>query len=70
MFGRKDLNLEKIKPMDKATWAGAVDTPQAKAGLEFYKKLVDTSGTKAPKDWPAEPVKVMSMVPSGRPSPR
>ena len=22
---RKDLNLEKIKPLDKATWAGAVD---------------------------------------------
>ncbi|WP_141979459.1 sugar ABC transporter substrate-binding protein [Saccharothrix saharensis] len=33
-----------------SAWAGAVDTPQAKAGLEFYKKLVDTSGTKAPKD--------------------
>ncbi|MFE9743827.1 sugar ABC transporter substrate-binding protein [Saccharothrix saharensis] len=37
------------KPQGSA-WAGAVDTPQAKAGLEFYKKLVDTSGTKAPKD--------------------
>lgn len=33
-----------------SAWAGALDTPQAKAGLEFYKKLVDTSGTKAPKD--------------------
>ncbi|MGM1064520.1 sugar ABC transporter substrate-binding protein [Saccharothrix sp. Mg75] len=31
-------------------WAGSLDTPQAKAGLEFYKKLVDASGTKAPKD--------------------
>ncbi|MEU4763598.1 sugar ABC transporter substrate-binding protein [Actinosynnema sp. NPDC023794] len=37
------------KPQGSA-WAGALDTPQAKAGLEFYKKLVDTSGTKAPKD--------------------
>ncbi|MFI9010336.1 sugar ABC transporter substrate-binding protein [Actinosynnema sp. NPDC053489] len=37
------------KPQGSA-WAGSVDTPQAKAGLEFYKKLVDTSGTKAPKD--------------------
>ncbi len=26
-------------------------------------------GTNAPKDWPAEPVKVMSMVSSGRPAP-
>lgn len=37
------------KPQGSA-WAGALDTPQAKAGLEFYKKLVDVSGTKAPKD--------------------
>jgi N,N'-diacetylchitobiose transport system substrate-binding protein len=37
------------KPQGSA-WAGALDTPQAKAGLEFYKKLVDTSATKAPKD--------------------
>lgn len=27
-----------------------LNTPQAKAGLEFYKQLVDTSGTTAPKD--------------------
>ncbi len=27
-----------------------VDSPEAKAGLEFYKKLVDVSGTTAPKD--------------------
>lgn len=33
-----------------SAWAGALDTPQAKAGLEFYKKLVDTSATLAPKD--------------------
>jgi N,N'-diacetylchitobiose transport system substrate-binding protein len=37
------------KPQGSA-WTGALDTPQAKAGLEFYKKLVDASGTKAPKD--------------------
>jgi hypothetical protein len=29
----------------------------------------DAAGTKAPNDCPAEPVKVMSMVSSGRPSP-
>ncbi|MFC6091906.1 sugar ABC transporter substrate-binding protein [Saccharothrix lopnurensis] len=33
-----------------SAWAGALDTPQAKAGVDFYKKLVDVSGTKAPKD--------------------
>ncbi|WP_158848324.1 sugar ABC transporter substrate-binding protein [Saccharothrix deserti] len=33
-----------------SAFTGALDTPQAKAGLEFYKKLVDASGTKAPKD--------------------
>lgn len=33
-----------------STWTGSLDTPQAKAGVEFYKKLVDVSGTKAPKD--------------------
>lgn len=27
-----------------------VNSPEAKAGLEFYKQLVDTSGTTAPKD--------------------
>ncbi|GAA3460114.1 sugar ABC transporter substrate-binding protein [Saccharothrix longispora] len=37
------------KPQGSA-WAGALDTPEAKAGLEFYKKMVDASGTKAPKD--------------------
>ncbi|RZQ65882.1 sugar ABC transporter substrate-binding protein [Amycolatopsis suaedae] len=29
---------------------GAVDSPQSKAAIEFYKKLVETSGTTAPKD--------------------
>ena len=33
-----------------SAWAGALNTPEAKAGLDFYKKLVDTSATKAPKD--------------------
>jgi N,N'-diacetylchitobiose transport system substrate-binding protein len=31
-------------------WAGALNTDQAKAGVNFYKQLVDTSATKAPKD--------------------
>ncbi len=31
-------------------FTATLDTPQAKAGLEFYKQLVDASGTKAPKD--------------------
>ncbi|MEU5258769.1 sugar ABC transporter substrate-binding protein [Amycolatopsis sp. NPDC021455] len=31
-------------------YKATLETPEAKAGLEFYKKLVDTSGTKAPKD--------------------
>lgn len=31
-------------------FTGALDTSEAKAGVEFYKKLVDASGTKAPKD--------------------
>jgi N,N'-diacetylchitobiose transport system substrate-binding protein len=32
------------------TWKSAINTPQGKAGFEFYKKLVDTSGTTAAKD--------------------
>ncbi|WP_033287864.1 sugar ABC transporter substrate-binding protein [Amycolatopsis jejuensis] len=32
------------------SFKSTLDTPQAKAGLEFYKKLVDASGTTAPKD--------------------
>ncbi|KAA2262406.1 sugar ABC transporter substrate-binding protein [Solihabitans fulvus] len=40
---------------DVATKSGdafkaALDTPGAKAGVNFYKQLVDASGTKAPKD--------------------
>ncbi|WP_086781225.1 sugar ABC transporter substrate-binding protein [Crossiella equi] len=31
-------------------FTATLNTPQAKAGLEFYKKLVEVSGTKAPKD--------------------
>jgi N,N'-diacetylchitobiose transport system substrate-binding protein len=31
-------------------FTGALNTSQAKAGVEFYKKLVDASGTKAAKD--------------------
>ncbi|HEY3464517.1 MAG TPA: sugar ABC transporter substrate-binding protein [Amycolatopsis sp.] len=31
-------------------YKATLDTPEAKAGLEFYKQLVDASGTKAPKD--------------------
>ena len=33
-----------------ANWKSAINTPQAKAGFAFYKQLVDTSGTSAPKD--------------------
>ncbi|MEU5694732.1 sugar ABC transporter substrate-binding protein [Actinosynnema sp. NPDC020468] len=33
-----------------SAWAGSLNTPQAKAGVDFYKKLVDASATKAPKD--------------------
>ncbi|MGV9296198.1 MULTISPECIES: sugar ABC transporter substrate-binding protein [Amycolatopsis] len=32
------------------SFKSSLNTPEAKAGLEFYKKLVDTSGTTAPKD--------------------
>ncbi|MBP2340453.1 sugar ABC transporter substrate-binding protein [Saccharothrix coeruleofusca] len=39
-----------VAKQDGSAWTGALDTPQAKAGLDFYKKLVDVSGTKAPKD--------------------
>ncbi|SFW83958.1 sugar ABC transporter substrate-binding protein [Amycolatopsis australiensis] len=37
------------KPAGKG-FKSTLDTPEAKAGLEFYKQLVDASGTKAPKD--------------------
>jgi N,N'-diacetylchitobiose transport system substrate-binding protein len=39
-----------IAKADGKNYQASLDTPEAKAGLEFYKKLVDTSGTKAPKD--------------------
>ncbi|MGW4130917.1 extracellular solute-binding protein [Amycolatopsis japonica] len=32
------------------TWRSTLNTPQAKAGFAFYKQLVETSGTTAPKD--------------------
>ncbi|MGW5054145.1 sugar ABC transporter substrate-binding protein [Actinokineospora sp. NPDC004072] len=39
-----------IATQDGTNFKAALDSPQAKAGLEFYKQLVETSGTKAPKD--------------------
>jgi N,N'-diacetylchitobiose transport system substrate-binding protein len=39
-----------IAKADGKSFKSTLDTPQVKAGLEFYKQLVDTSGTKAPKD--------------------
>lgn len=39
-----------IAKADGKNYKATLDTPEAKAGLDFYKKLVDTSGTKAPKD--------------------
>jgi N,N'-diacetylchitobiose transport system substrate-binding protein len=39
-----------VAKADGKNYKATLDTPEAKAGLEFYKKLVDTSGTKAPKD--------------------
>ncbi|MFB9688067.1 sugar ABC transporter substrate-binding protein [Amycolatopsis plumensis] len=39
-----------IAKADGKNYKATLDTSEAKAGLEFYKKLVDTSGTKAPKD--------------------
>nr|WP_235926837.1 extracellular solute-binding protein [Actinokineospora pegani] len=35
---------------DGTAFTATVDSPQAKAGLEFYGQLVEASGTKAPKD--------------------
>jgi N,N'-diacetylchitobiose transport system substrate-binding protein len=31
-------------------WQGALNTPQAQAGIKFYQQLYQASGTKAPKD--------------------
>ncbi|NBH03747.1 sugar ABC transporter substrate-binding protein [Amycolatopsis sp. SID8362] len=39
-----------IAQPDGKNFKATLDSAGAKAGLEFYKKLVDTSGTKAPKD--------------------
>lgn len=39
-----------VAKADGKGYKGTLETPEAKAGLDFYKKLVDTSGTKAPKD--------------------
>ena len=39
-----------IAQADGKNYKATLDSAGAKAGLEFYKKLVDTSGTKAPKD--------------------
>jgi N,N'-diacetylchitobiose transport system substrate-binding protein len=39
-----------IAKADGKNFKSTLNTPEAKAALEFYKKLVDTSGTKAPKD--------------------
>ncbi|MFC5290337.1 sugar ABC transporter substrate-binding protein [Actinokineospora guangxiensis] len=39
-----------IATQDGNAFKASLDSPQAKAGLEFYKQLVEASGTKAPKD--------------------
>jgi N,N'-diacetylchitobiose transport system substrate-binding protein len=39
-----------IAKADGTKFTATLDSAGAKAGLEFYKKLVDQSGTKAPKD--------------------
>ena len=39
-----------IAKADGKGYKATLETPEAKAGLDFYKKLADTSGTKAPKD--------------------
>lgn len=39
-----------IAEQDGTTFSATVDSDESKAGLEFYKQLVDTSGTTAPKD--------------------
>jgi N,N'-diacetylchitobiose transport system substrate-binding protein len=35
---------------DNGTFTATLNTPQAQAGINFYKQLYDTSGTTAPKD--------------------
>ncbi|WP_091370056.1 sugar ABC transporter substrate-binding protein [Actinokineospora alba] len=39
-----------IAKRDGTKFTASLDTPEAKAGLEFYKQLQEASGTKAPKD--------------------
>ncbi|RZS82838.1 N,N'-diacetylchitobiose transport system substrate-binding protein [Motilibacter rhizosphaerae] len=39
-----------IAKQDGDSWTGTLDTPQAAAAADFYKQLVDTSKTTAPKD--------------------
>ncbi|MGX7828316.1 sugar ABC transporter substrate-binding protein [Actinokineospora sp. 24-640] len=39
-----------IATSEGTAFKASLDSPQAKAGLEFYKQLVESSGTKAPKD--------------------
>ncbi|MGW0518108.1 extracellular solute-binding protein [Crossiella sp. NPDC003009] len=39
-----------VAKQEGTKFTATMNTPEAKAGLEFYKKLVDVSGTKAPKD--------------------
>ncbi|MEC3977337.1 extracellular solute-binding protein [Amycolatopsis sp. H20-H5] len=39
-----------IAKADGKSFKATLDSPGAKAGLEFYKQLVEASGTKAPKD--------------------
>ncbi|SEQ93571.1 sugar ABC transporter substrate-binding protein [Actinokineospora terrae] len=39
-----------IAKKDGTKFTASLDSAEAKAGLEFYKKLVEESGTKAPKD--------------------
>ncbi|CAM3389994.1 sugar ABC transporter substrate-binding protein [Kibdelosporangium persicum] len=39
-----------IAKAEGRNFKATLNSPEAKAGLEFYKKLVDASGTKAPKD--------------------
>ncbi|MBM7773564.1 N,N'-diacetylchitobiose transport system substrate-binding protein [Actinokineospora baliensis] len=39
-----------IAKKDGTKFTATLDSPEAKAGLDFYKKLVEESGTKAPKD--------------------
>lgn len=39
-----------VAKQEGTKFTASLNTPEAKAGLEFYKKLVEVSGTKAPKD--------------------